>query len=442
MSLTPKNNFDIDTIIAALGSLSGLSYSPPHDYPMSVPSFIKGADIERERPAMDKLRLYTHIPFCNYGCSYCFFAKRIGADDDEKARYVKALKRELEWIEPGIELSQLFIGGGTPTALPPKLFNQVFESIFKKVSRKNENIHTVETSPESLTKDHISILQEHNIGRVSMGIQTMDDSVLNGVNRLHTAKQAHQAIESLLDAGFILNVDLIYGLPGQTYEAFQYDLEMLAAKNIQSFTIYNLRINERTPIRKSLNEEEHADLSRLMGWRAFIKQATLKLGYEQTRWHTFKRMDSIAGNHERAPHFSNDGKGYQLGVGLSARSQLGYNIYRNTPHMNAYLKQVEQGLSPVEDYMPLTIEDRKTQYIARSIGDGKPFRRDAYLTAFGTSFDEDFSSSIQRLTDNDILQDRGEDLVLTDTGKLVYDLVTVAFYPQHALDWLANKHSK
>lgn len=433
--LTPH----LGRIAAALGPAAGLAYSPPHDYPMSVPFFDNTPCIERTRPEFDKLRLYAHIPFCNYGCTYCFFAKRIGAGSDQMERYVKALKRELEWVEPGTPLSQLFVGGGTPTALSPELLNEVLTAIFSRMSCNNSEVHTVETSPESITEEHIRVLRDHNIGRISMGIQSLDENVLDTVNRRHSAEEALAACELLVDAGFILNIDLIYGLPGQSHESFRRDLEIVTSRNIHAVTLYDLRVNERTPVTKAIEDEERWNLSRLVNWRAFVKNAAEELGFTQTRWHTFKRLDSIASRHERAPCFTDDGLGYQLGIGMSARSQLGYTVYRNNPHFNAYLERIETGNSPVEDTILLNEGDRKTQFVARSLGDGKPLDRTAYETAFGSSIDDDFGGAIERLRDNGVVDDDTHRLYLTEIGKLVYDLVTVSFYPDHAFDWLHDR---
>lgn len=429
----------LDRIAAALGPAAGLAYSPPHDYPMSVPFFENTPGIERHRPAFDSLRLYAHIPFCNYGCSYCFFAKRIGAGTDQMERYVRALKRELEWVEPGTRLSQLFVGGGTPTALSPELLDEVLGAIFGRMSCDHSEVHTVETSPESISEEHVRVLKKHNIGRVSMGIQSLDENVLDTVNRRHSAEQALAACEQLVDAGFIVNIDLMYGLPRQTHESFRRDLETVAGRDIHAVTLYDLRVNERTPVTKAIDSEERWSLPRLVGWRAFVRGAAEELGLTQTRWHTFKRLDSIASRHERAPCFTPDGTGYQLGIGMSARSQLGYTLYRNNPHFNAYLQRIEAGQSPVEDTIPLSEGDRKTQFVARSLGDGKPLDRATYEAAFGRSIDEDFGEAIARLRDNGVVDDDERRLYLTDTGRLVYDLVTVSFYPDHAFNWLKQK---
>ena len=434
-------NTNLDKIQTALGSIASLAYAPPHDYPMSLPVFNTQPKIERFRPETDKMRLYVHIPFCNYGCSFCTFAKGVGVSQEQMNRYVKALKKELEWIKPGTLLSQLFMGGGTPTVLPAPLLDEVLTAIFERMENDKSKVHTVETSPDSLTVEHIKVLQKHKIGRISMGIQSLDEEVLTRVNRQHSTEQTLNAAKMLVEAGFIVNVDLIYGLPGQTNDSFRYDMETLSSYGIHAFTLYNLRSNERTPIKKVIGDEERWNLARLVNWRTLVKKVAQDNGYTQTRWHTFKRLNTIAAKHDREPCFTYDGMGYQLGIGVSARSQLGYTLYRNTLHLNSYLERIENNESPVDDIIPLSIEDRKTQFIARSIGDGKTLNPANYETAFGCSLNDDFGDIISRLRDNSLIEDNGQELSMSELGKLVHDLVTVCFYPQTALENLRENET-
>ena len=427
---------DFDRISSALGPASALAFSPPHDYPMSVPHFMVNECVERKRPKIDNLRLYVHIPFCNYACTFCFFTKTVGATRSQMVRYVNALKRELDWVQPETPLSQLFVGGGTPTVLHADLLDEVLSAIFDRMPCDGSQVHTVETSPESISKDHIQVLHDHNIGRVSMGIQSLEEHVLDTVNRRHRIDQALESCDFLVENGLIVNVDLIFGLPDQTPESFRRDLEILASRNVHSFTLYNLRINESAPMAKSLNSDKRLNLAQLMRWRMFVKKVAEDLGYTQTRWHTFKRMDSIATKHERAAHFTGDGMGYQFGLGISARSQLGYTLYRNSTRFDKYFECVEEGKSPVEDVLALSLNDRKTQFVARSLGDGKPLVRKDYEDAFGCCVDDNFGEVINRLTQNGLIHDNVKQLCLTENGKLVHDLVTVSFYPQTALEWL------
>jgi oxygen-independent coproporphyrinogen-3 oxidase len=429
----------LDVISTALGPPPMASYAAAHAYPEAAPAFVSQPFAERPGCPSGKLRLYLHIPFCNYSCSFCFFAIRVTKDQEPMQRYVQALKKELEWIDEGTILSQLFVGGGTPTTLPPHLLDEVLAYVFARTMQDGTEVHTVEASPDSLTADHVRVLQRHGIGRVSMGIQTFNPELLERVQRRHDAAQAHSACRLLLDSGLIVNTDLMYGLPGQSQQDFADDFDSLAKLGVQSATVYDLRLNENTPVSRVIGEEEKLEIARLVRWRQFVRKVAEDLGYTQTRWHTFKRMDTIAASHERAAHHGPDGQGFQFGAGMSARSQLGHTVYRNHANMNVYIDRVNAGQSPVEGVIALREEDRKTQFIARSLGDGKPLRRDDYENAFKVAIDHDFGAVLQRLSGAELIADDGESLNLTETGRLVHDRVTYNFYPPHALEWLAQR---
>jgi oxygen-independent coproporphyrinogen-3 oxidase len=426
-------------VARALASVPRGAYSVPHVYPAAAPAYESAPKAERPHPDSDHLRLYVHVPYCRYHCSFCHYAVRVGANAAAMARYVRALGDELAWVEPGTPLSQLFMGGGTPTALPPDLLDAVLAGIFGRMPPHGRHVHTVETSPETISPGHVEVLKRRGIGRVSMGIQSLDDDVLGTVHRRHSSAQALAAVDLLVGSGLILNVDLIYGLPHQTPESFLRDLRALAERGVPSFTTYSLRLNERTPVARVLREDERFDLSGLMRWRALVARGAQHLGYVQTRWHTWKRLDSRAREHERLAHYDDSGSGYQLGIGVSARSHLRHAVYRNHDNLDVYLERVERGGSPVEQVLRLGETDRMTQLIARSIGDGKPLARVRYERAFGRPIDEDFGDVVARLTEAGLVDDDGATLALSELGKLAYDVVTLAFYPPHAREWLARR---
>lgn len=436
----PGKFHDYARIADALGSAPTAAYTSPHIYPNAAPMFEPCPGEERQQIDVEKLRLYVHIPFCNYACSYCCFAKKVGADLDQMQRYVRALKKELEWVKQGTPVSQFFIGGGTPTALPPELLDEVLEAIADRMPFTETDIHTVEASPDSITEEHLRVLKNRGVKRISMGIQSLQENILDTVRR-NSSTSALDACERILSEGFILNIDLIYGLPGQDESIFRKDFETVARSGVHAVTAYSLRLNESTPIAKKLAESERFDLGRLMRWRELVRDVASDLGYTQTRWHTFKRMDTIAALHEKLPTSGVDLRGHQFGIGLTARSSLGHNVYRNHRGLATYINRVESGASPVEDVIRYKPENLKTLFVTLTIGDGKPLLLDEYQSLFGRLIHEDFAETINRLQHGGLISIDDGKLTLTETGKLVYDLVTLSFYPQDAKQWLNERLS-
>jgi oxygen-independent coproporphyrinogen-3 oxidase len=430
---------DLQRIADALALTPTAAYSAPHDYPHAAPLFRPAPGEGRTRIDAESIRLYVHIPFCNYSCSFCCYAKKVGADAAQMKRYVMTLKKELEWVEPGTPVSQFFIGGGTPTALPAEMLDETLEAIRTRMPYLPGKVHTVEASPESISDEHLRILAANGVGRISMGIQSLQEDVLESVKRDHGRHVALDACHRIVDAGFILNVDLMYGLPDQTEASFYADFKTAAESGVHAVTAYNLRLNERTPVTRTLRPSERFDLERLMRWRAFVRDTAQEFGFAQTRWHTFKRIDSIASKHERLPTSGNDLKGYQLGIGMSARSSLGHSVYRNHGNITTYMGRIENGISPVEEVIHLSPDDLKTQFIARTLGDGNGLRLSDYASTFGNALDEDHGETVQRLLLGELLETDGEHLAMTESGKLVYDLVTLAFYPSQIKQWLLDR---
>jgi oxygen-independent coproporphyrinogen-3 oxidase len=436
-SIPGSTAVDLERIADALGPTPPVTLAAAHVYPAAAPAFEREPFAARERPSSDRLRLYVHVPFCNYKCSFCYYATRAGDDAATQERYVAALERELEWIEPGSPLGQIFVGGGTPTAIPAELLARILSAIFARVTRSADDVHTVEASPESIDEAHVRVLREHGIGRVSMGVQSLDDGVLGRIHRRHSLAQVLDACDLVVRSGLILNVDLMYGLPGQDEQSFARDLELVTSRGIHSVTLYDLRVTRRTSLGRQLQEDERLeDVGRLLRWRWFVAQRAAQLGFSQTRWHTFKRLDTIATRHERAPCFDAEMRGFQLGVGMSARSHLGYTVYRNHDRLHEYVARIEAGASPVEGVFRLDAEGRSTQFIARTLGDGKPLDRGAYARAFGCSLDRIYGEVLTRLLGAGLVSESDGMLELTPNGRLVYDRVMLSFYPKRALDWL------
>lgn len=513
MSLPPipglPSESRIQEIFEALGYFNYLTFAPPNIYPMSAPAFQKAEHTPRPDYAEvgGPIGLYAHIPFCNYACSFCFYAKRIGETRETMVRYVDALEKELAWIPPGTPLTQLYVGGGTPTALPPELLDRTLTALFRNVvrtplaidaprralegtapsvpwetslsgtdravpssadsessrclvpSRAGETgftepgyspiTHTVECSPDSLTDAHIEVLLRHQIGRISMGIQSTHDDTLDHIRRKHAGEVALASCAKLVSHGFMVNVDLIYGLPGQTHDHFRRDLDLVSASGAHSITAYNLRVNERTPIAQKIGEDERLGPHRLVHWRAFVRHAAAELGYEQTRGHTFIRSTGTDPGSRRAATFRElTSHGQQFSVGLSSRSRLNGTVYRNTPDLATYLDCIESGRSPVAEIFPLDASGSRIRYIALTLGEGEPLDPADYHRTFGTPFEEDFATPLQITREAGLLaagpRSSADDgaastYALTPEGKLVYDKVLLAFYPAEVKQWLKDR---
>ena len=434
----PLDAAEIHALFDALGEVSQVTYAPPNVYPMSAPRFDPAPMAPRGAPPVGPLGVYAHVPFCNYKCTFCFYATRSVPGVPEMERYLTALERELLAIRPGTPLTQLYVGGGTPTALPAPLLDRLLAAVLARVVPTGQ-VSTVECSPESVGPEHVRALLRHGIERVSMGVQTNEAHVLASTHRRHDLGQVTAAVELLVGAGFYVNLDLIYGLPGQTEAGFRTDFETAARLGAHSVTCYDLRVNEKTSIARSLPREARLDLIRTVRWRETARAVARSCGFHQTRWHTFQRSEPATAIDASRRFRDETGWGHQFGVGVSARSRFGATIYRNRTEYAEYLERVEGGQSPVEETRALDAAERRLRHVTLTLGDGRPLERDAYAQAFGTRVDDDFAATLERLLGAGAISDDGRRIELTGRGQLVHDLVTRAFYPEPVRRWMDDR---
>jgi len=220
-----------------------------------------------------RLGLYIHIPFCRSLCHYCDFPRR--AYDPEMAqKFVKALlvearRRAERPLARRSVVDTIYMGGGTPTCLPPRLLKRIVKAIFDCFEVLPDAEFTVEANPESATYDLLSALRGMGVNRISIGAQTFDPRILRTIGRAHAPEDIGRAVEDARRAGFEnVNLDLIYGLPGQTLKGFLLDLERALSLRPQHLSLYALSLHKGTPLHRRVlrgevrlpSEEETADM--------------------------------------------------------------------------------------------------------------------------------------------------------------------------------------
>ncbi len=204
---------------------------------------------------MKSLGIYVHIPFCHRRCNYCgFYSKVLGKDNLEKVKrdkYVEWLigkiAEESEKYRNTYVVDTIFIGGGTPSVLSTMGIEAILGTLREKFLISSEAEITIEANPESL--DSRILLQYKNAGinRLSLGVQSFDDKILNRLGRIHDSEKAKSAYYAARKAGFNnINLDLMFGLPGQTFKQWKDTLEEAIKLEPDHISLYSLQIEENT----------------------------------------------------------------------------------------------------------------------------------------------------------------------------------------------------
>lgn len=325
--------------------------------------------------------IYLHIPFCKRRCIYCDFYST--TQNEKKAAYINALCRELDqrknYLE-GEKIETIYLGGGTPSQLEAKDFEQIFQTLYRLYEISPEAEITIEANPDDLTDEYVGMLRTFPFNRLSMGIQTFQEDILRLLHRRHTAQQAVEAFNRCRKAGFTnISIDLMYGLPGETLQTWETDLHQAVSMKPEHISAYHLIYEEGTVLWKLREqhrvEEADEDLS-----VSLFTQLIHKLkdnGYQHYEISNF----CLPGMHSRHNSSYWTGKKY-LGCGPSAHSYNGISRQWNVASLDRYIEQVNNGQTyfEVED---LDLYTRYNDFVITTIRTMWGMQLDALKEQFG-----------------------------------------------------------
>ena len=284
--------------------------------------------------------LYIHIPFCRVKCPYCDFYS-IPHKEAIAQEYIRALCKQIDQL--GKSFSTIYIGGGTPTVLEKTLLKQLLKSLERLISRGCE--FTIEANPESLTKDKIAILIDGGLNRISIGAQSLLDSKLKKLSRIHSAKKVYQAITLAKKGGFSnISIDLIFGIWAEVFKEWQRELKEVVELPVTHISTYALTYERTTPLFKKLKQGKVSPLEE-GAVASFYKFA---IDYLPKNGFSHYEVSNFAKNGYRCQHNLNYWHNYSyFGLGACAVSFLEGVREKNIADVRGYIDKLERNLSPV-----------------------------------------------------------------------------------------------
>ncbi len=320
--------------------------------------------------------LYIHIPFCHSKCSYCDFYSIPGSEGMDE--YIEALLKEWSLRAHEIQgaFDTLYIGGGTPSILPPPHLHRLITGLNPGKLRE----FTVEVNPEDVTPEYVAALNSEGVDRVSIGIQSFIDTELKAINRRHGGKEAINAIRLLKEGGISnISCDLIYGLPGQTPDSWQYSIDVMCSLGPEHISAYSLSYEPGTRLTAMLRAgkiKETGDDTVEEMYRRLI--STLKTqGYEHYEISNFSLPGKRALHNSSYWHFIP-----YLGLGTSAHSFDGKTRRANGIGIKKYISSINAGKAffQVEDESEA---DLINDYIITALRTADGLDMDEYAARFG-----------------------------------------------------------
>ena len=359
-------------------------------------------------PATGAKHLYIHIPFCLQICPYCSFYKDI-AGPGKADPLVDAVIREAALFGHGCAPRTVFIGGGTPTALSVSQLERLFAGLQRHLDLSAVDEFTMEMNPATVTTRKAELLRGFGVNRVSMGVQSWDPQLLKVLGRVHDAEQVRKSFAILRAAGFDnLNLDLIYGVPGQTLSQWEDSVRQTAELQPEHISAYCLTYEEDTEFfermaRGEFREDAESDAGFFERGVEMLSAA----GYAQYEISNYARPGREC-RHNLAYWQGAD----YLGLGPSAWSTVGERRWQNVPDTAAYVRAMQAGVRPIRDEEILPAATREAEKIAFGL------RMNAGIEPARLAGRHEL---VTGLREEGLLEDHGARVRLTARGRLLAD---------------------
>jgi len=344
--------------------------------------------------------LYIHVPFCAQKCEYCAFFSEASSGELIN-RYVAALIRELELVAPDLRPATIFFGGGTPSLLNLRQWTDLLRAM-ERLNLLGAAEFSVECNPATVSADKAKLLRDFGVNRISMGVQSLDEQLLDRLGRVHSRAMVFNSFDILRAAGFDnLNVDLMFAIPGQTLDIWRATLDEALALGSEHLSSYEVIYEEDTPLYQQLQAGQF-DVNEDLACAMFdeLVDRSAAAGFHQYEIANFARdrRAGVAGP-ATAPsdgipalacrHNVNYWRGGSFyGLGPSATGYVRGVRTKNWANTQLYCEQLEQGKRAIESREELP-----------------PLRRAGELAAFGLRMNAGWPlAEFQRVTGFDLAE--------------------------------------
>ena len=366
----------------------------------------------------NEISLYIHIPFCIEKCLYCDFVSYKISDTEKHNSveiYIQALKHEITLYEAllkNAEIKTIFIGGGTPSSIEGRYILEIVNHIKLYNTLEDLTEFTIEVNPGTLTDEKINAYLSAGVNRISMGVQSAQDTLLKSIGRIHTFNEFLTTYKGLRERGFDnINLDLMFGLPNQSLEDVAYTLKIITELSPDHISAYALKLEEGTPMYRAHergeislpDEETEREMYHL------IENVLKEHGYIQYEISNFAKPNKSSKHN--LVYWEN--KAY-LGLGIASHSKVGlirFNNYSNFPN---YLEALNQNIKPVEAEMPIEQDEDLFETIMLGLRLNKGISIEAINAKYAIDFLEKYKKEIKKL--------KSQSLILHDTKSKIIRL--------------------
>jgi len=393
-----------------------------------------------------KLSLYFHLPFCRSACYFCGCNVVYTSKEDKKERYIDYLERELELLSKHLDTSreviQMHFGGGTPTFFNTAQLERIIGAIkhyFKNFAKDAEI--SCEIDPRFLTKEQLDVLTSNGFNRISYGVQDFNDEVQKAIHRIQPYDVTGNAVKMAKEAGIkSINMDLIYGLPYQTFESFQETLRLAVSLDPTRLAVFNYA---HVPwMKKSMRKIDETTLP-----HPSIKLAIMRytIDYLESNGYKMIGMDHFAKPddelflaiekgelHRNFQGYTTKGGADLIGIGLTSIGEGLKHYVQNFKEMDEYEKAIDAGVLPVHRGLVLNDDDVLRKAVIMEMMSNFKLNIAGIEQAFGIDFFDYFADAIAALVpfveeDLVVIDKVGKKILVNTTGTLLIRNIVMPF---------------
>jgi oxygen-independent coproporphyrinogen III oxidase len=374
------------------------------------------------------LGLYIHIPFCYSKCPYCGFFSLVDKSKSDKEKYLAAIKREIQIYGekyPEIIVQSIYIGGGTPTVYSGDVIYEILETCYQ-CFRINKGIEiTVESNPATFDATKADKILKAGVNRLSIGAQSLNDRLLKNIGRIHDKKDIIRSYNIARSVGFKnINLDLMFGIPGQTIRKLQRTLEEVIKLHPEHISLYGLTIEEGTPFQE------------------YIEQGILKIPSDDIAYNMYKEainfLSSCDYEQYEISNFSLPGKRClhnqiywnnkeYIGIGASSASYLKKIRFKNISNLYQYVYLLKNSILPIESKEVLPLREEMSETVILKLRMTEGIAKEDFFARFKIPIETVFNEQLETLKKEGLLQENKSHYFFTRRGIMLSNIAFMEF---------------
>ena len=372
-----------------------------------------------------EIGVYIHIPFCKRKCYYCDFVS-YPEKYELQGKYIDKVIQEIEENKKILQdnnVTTIYIGGGTPSSIKPELIKRILNEIYNYTEINNIKEITIEVNPGTATKNNLQLYKNCGINRISIGLQSTNNDILNEIGRIHNFNQFLDTYKWAREAEFKnINVDLMIGIPNQTLDDVKTSLEKVVSLKPEHISVYSLIVEDETPMKK------------------LIESGKLKLPDEEDERNQYKYTKNFLElngyKHYEISNFAKPGfeskhnlncweqKQY-IGLGVAAHSYINGVRYSNTISLEEYLNKDSKDIKEIHETQ--TIDDMKKEYMLLGLRKIDGVQISKFEEKFGENPIYLFKNELKKLIQEGLLIIDLDNIKLTEKGLDLANIVWEEF---------------